>query len=168
MTQPQIFYAEIFQLVHRRINPRGIFVVKMKSGKSALLYALTRHIIRKETAYSALEIAGVGKIMPVDTMGIDAEKSTAEKSSASVEVALMLISNDSFELELAWISKLKKRGAQIIAVITRSDELPDGGKALAAAGMTTINATHDAEKDMGIAELNAEIVRRLSEIDKQN
>ncbi len=148
----------------------GIFG-KRKSGKSALLYALTRHIIRKETAYSALEIAGVGKIMPVDTMGIDAEKSTAEKSSASVEVALMLISNDSFELELAWISKLKKRGAQIIAVITRSDELPDGGKALAAAveevsGLKALCVS--AEKDTGIAELNAEIVRRLSEIDKQN
>ena len=82
----------------------GIFG-KRKSGKSALMYALTRHKMTKETKYSAMEIAGVGKIMLVDTVGVDVEKSTAEKSAESIEVALILISNYSFELELAWISK---------------------------------------------------------------
>ncbi len=147
----------------------GIFG-KRKSGKSALTYALTRLILRNdENAYSTMEIAGVGKIMPVDTMGIDAEKSTAAKSAASMEIALMLISNDSFELELAWISKLKRLGVEVIAVITQADKFPDGGKALAAAvrevsGLPTFCVS--AEKGTGVVELNREIIRRLSEIER--
>lgn len=143
----------------------GIFG-KRKSGKSALMYALTRHKMTKETKYSAMEIAGVGKIMLVDTVGVDVEKSTAEKSAESIEVALILISNYSFELELAWISKLKKLGAAVIAVITQCDKISDGGKNLAAA----VNEVSDlkpictsAETGAGIEELNAEIINRLKE-----
>ena len=110
----------------------GIFG-KRKSGKSALMYALTRHKIRQDAELCAMEISGVAKIMLVDTVGVDVEGSTAEKSAQSVEVALILIADDSFELELAWISKLRKAGTSIIAVITRSDTFSDGGKALAAA-----------------------------------
>ena len=110
----------------------GIFG-KRKSGKSALMYALTRHKIRQDAELCAMEISGVAKIMLVDTVGVDVEGSTAEKSAQSVDVALILIADDSFELELAWISKLRKAGTSIIAVITRSDTFSDGGKALAAA-----------------------------------
>ena len=143
----------------------GIFG-KRKSGKSALMYALTRHKMTKETKYSAMEIAGVGKIMLVDTVGVDVEKSTAEKSAESIEVALILISNYSFELELAWISKLKKIGAAVIAVITQCDKFSDGGKNLAAAvnevsGLKPICTS--AETGAGIEELNAEIINRLKE-----
>jgi len=143
----------------------GIFG-KRKSGKSALMYALTRHKMTKETKYSAMEIAGVGKIMLVDTVGVDVEKSTAEKSAESIEVALILISNYSFELELAWISKLKKLGAAVIAVITQCDKISDGGKNLAAAvnevsGLKPICTS--AETGAGIEELNAEIINRLKE-----
>ena len=144
----------------------GIFG-KRKSGKSALMYALTRHKMTKETRYSAMEIAGVGKIiMLVDTVGVDVEKSTAEKSAESIEVALILISNYSFELELAWISKLKKIGAAVIAVITQCDKFSDGGKNLAAAvnevsGLKPICTS--AETGAGIEELNAEIINRLKE-----
>ncbi len=96
----------------------GIFG-KRKSGKSALMYALTKYKMANETQYSTMEIGGVEKIMLVDTMGVDVEQSTAEKSAESIEVALVLISNDSFELELAWISKLKRIGAKIIAMCGR-------------------------------------------------
>ena len=81
----------------------GIFG-KRKSGKSALMYALTQHKIK--ATFRAMEIGSVTKVMLVDTVGVDVEDSTAEKSAQSVEVALMLITDDTFELELAWISKL--------------------------------------------------------------
>ena len=128
------------------------------------MYALTRHKMTKETKYSAMEIAGVGKIMLVDTVGVDVEKSTAEKSAESIEVALILISNYSFELELAWISKLKKIGAEVIAVITQCDKFADGGQNLAAAvaevsGLNPICTS--AETGAGIEKLNAEILSKL-------
>ena len=141
----------------------GIFG-KRKSGKSAIMYALTNYKMTNETKYSAMEISGVGKIMLVDTVGVDVEKSTAEKSAESIEVALILISNDSFELELAWISKLKKFGAAIIPVISQCDKFADGGKSLAAAvnevsGLKSICTS--AETGAGIEELHAEIINRL-------
>ena len=89
----------------------GIFG-KRKSGKSALLHALRKTDMMGGTNFSAVEIAGVGKIMLVDTVGVDAPDSTAERSAASIEVALMLIANESFELELAWLSKLRKLGTR--------------------------------------------------------
>lgn len=142
----------------------GIFG-KRKSGKSALMYALTNFKITNETKFSAMEIGGVGKIMLVDTVGVDVESSTAEKSAASMEVALMLISNDSFELELSWISKLRKNKISIIPVISQADKFSDGGKSLAAAvnevsGLKAICTS--AETGFGIEKLNAEIVRQLS------
>lgn len=141
----------------------GIFG-KRKSGKSALMYALTKYKMANETQYSTMEIGGVEKIMLVDTMGVDVEQSTAEKSAESIEVALVLISNDSFELELAWISKLKRIGAKIIAVICQCDKLTNAGKNLAAAvaevsGLTPICTS--AETGAGIAELHEEIINKL-------
>ena len=143
----------------------GIFG-KRKSGKSALMYALTKHKIRQDAELCAMEISGVTKVMLVDTVGVDVEGSTAEKSAQSVEVALMLIANDSFELELAWISKLRKGGSSVIAVVSRADTFPDGGEALAAAvrevsGLETICVS--SETGAGVEELDAEINRRLSE-----
>ena len=142
----------------------GIFG-KRKSGKSALMYALTSHRIMNETRYSSMEIGGVGKIMLVDTVGVDAEPSFAEKSAESVEVALMLIANDSFELELGWLSKLKKSGAAVIAVITQIDKLSDAGESLAAAvkevsGIETICVS--AKTGIGIDELSNKIISVLS------
>jgi len=142
----------------------GIFG-KRKSGKSALMYALTKQKIIQDAAFSAMEIGGVTKVMLVDTVGVDVEGSTAEKSAQSVEVALMLITDDSFELELGWIGKLKKGGASVIAVITRADTFDDGGAALAAAvrevsGLETFCVS--ATKGTGIVELDEEINRRLA------
>ena len=142
----------------------GIFG-KRKSGKSALMYALTHYKMTNEHNYRAMEISGVGKIMLVDTVGVDVEQSTAEKSAESIEVALILISNDSFELELAWISKLKRLGAEIIAVICQCDRFADGGKNLAAA-VTEVSGLKpictSAETGAGIPELHEEIINKLT------
>ena len=142
----------------------GIFG-KRKSGKSALVHALRKTDMMGGTSFSAMEIGGVGKIMLVDTVGVDAPDSTAERSAASIEVALMLISNDSFELEMAWLSKLRKTGAEIILVITQADKFSDGGKNLAAAvnevsGIKPVCVS--ATTGTGIEELHAEIIRKLS------
>ena len=143
----------------------GIFG-KRKSGKSALMYALTQHKIK--ATFKAMEIGSVTKVMLVDTVGVDVEDSTAEKSAQSIEVALMLITNDSFELELAWISKLKKSGSSIIVVISQADKFADGGLALAAAveevsGLKAICVS--AVTGAGVAELDEEINRLLGSRD---
>lgn len=139
----------------------GIFG-KRKSGKSALMYALTRHKVN--ATFKAMEISGVTRVMLVDTVGVDVEGSTAAESAQSVEVSLMLICNDSFELELAWISKLRKAGSAVIVVISQADRFDDGGKALAAAveEVSGLNAfCVSSITDAGIAELDAEINRLL-------
>lgn len=142
----------------------GIFG-KRKSGKSALMYALTRQKIIQDAAFRAMEISSVTKVMLVDTVGVDVEGSTAEESAQSIAVALMLICNDSFELELAWISKLRKAGSSVIIVISMADTFADGGAALAAAvkevsGLNAICVS--AETGAGVAELDEEINRRLA------
>ena len=145
----------------------GIFG-KRKSGKSALMYALTKHKIK--ATFRAMEIGSVTKVMLVDTVGVDVENSTAEKSAQSIEVALMLITDDSFELELAWISKLQKSGTSIIVVVSQADKFSDGGKALAAAvkevsGLEALCVS--AHTGAGIEELDAEINRLLESRDQQ-
>ena len=139
----------------------GIFG-KRKSGKSALMYALTRHKVN--ATFKKMEISGITKVMLVDTVGVDVEGSTAEESAQSVEVALMLIANDSFELELAWINKLRKAGSSVIVVISQADRFEDGGASLAAAvkevsGLATLCVS--SITDAGIAELDAEIEKQL-------
>jgi GTPase Era involved in 16S rRNA processing len=143
----------------------GIFG-KRKSGKSALMYALTKHKIK--ATFRSMEIGSVTKVMLVDTVGVDVEDSTAEKSAQSVEVSLMLITDDSFELELAWISKLKKGGSEVIVVISQADKFDDGGKALAAAvkevsGLKSLCVS--SLTGAGIEELDAEINRLLGSRD---
>lgn len=143
----------------------GIFG-KRKSGKSALMYALTKHKIK--ATFRAMEIGSVTKVMLVDTVGVDVEDSTAELSAQSVEVALMLITDDTFELELAWISKLKKGGSSIIVVISQADKFADGGLALAAAvkEVSGLNALCvSSMTGAGIEELDEEINRLLESRD---
>lgn len=143
----------------------GIFG-KRKSGKSTLMYALTKQKIIQDAAFSAMEISGITRVMLVDTVGVDVEEdSTAEKTAQSVDVALMLITDDSFELELGWIGKLRKAGSSIIVVISQADKFPDGGKALAAAvnevsGLKTFCVS--SQTGAGVAELDEEINRRLA------
>lgn len=142
----------------------GIFG-KRKSGKSALMYALTRQKIIQDAAFSAMEISGITRVMLVDTVGVDVADSTAEKSAQTVELALMLITDDSFELELAWISKLRKAGSSIIVVISQADKFIDGGEALAAAvrevsGLKTVCVS--SLTGAGVVELDEEINRQLA------
>ena len=96
---------------------------------------------------------------------MDVENSTAEKSAESIELALLLISDNFFELELAWLSKLKKTGAKIIIVVSRSDIFPDEGKSLAASvaevsGIKPVRVS--AKTGSGMETLAKEIINKLS------
>ena len=76
----------------------------------------------------------------------------------------MLISNDSFELELAWINRLNRAGTIVIPVVSQIDKMPDNGKLLAAAvqeasGKKTVCVS--SKKNIGINALQEEIVKLM-------
>ena len=76
----------------------------------------------------------------------------------------MLISNDSMELELAWINRLNRSGTKVIPIVSQIDKLEDNGKLLAAAvseasGKTPIRVS--AKQKIGINELREEIIRLI-------
>ena len=122
---------------------------RRNSGKSALVNALTGQEVvlvsdvagtTTDPVYKAMEIRGLGPITFVDTAGFDDEGKLGEQrvrrteeAVAGIDIALMLFADDSMELELAWMNRLKKSGTAVIPVISMTDRLPDGGKSLAAA-----------------------------------
>ncbi len=114
---------------------------KRSSGKSALINALLGRDAAAvkptvEPTYQAMEIYGIGSVTLVDTAGLDSTGKRIQKTQAAAEkldVALMLMANDSLELELVWMSRLRHNGVAIIPVISQIDKMPDEGRHLAAA-----------------------------------
>ncbi len=121
----------------RRIGLFG----KKSSGKSALINALLGRDAAAvsettEPIYQAMEIYGIGPVTLIDTAGLDADGKRVQKTQVAAEkldAALMLMSNDSLELELVWMSRLKHNGVEVIPVISQIDKMPDEGRHLAAA-----------------------------------
>ena len=78
----------------------------------------------------------------------------------------MLIANDYFDLEMAWLSKLRKIGVKIILVVSQADKFLDGGKNLAAA-INEISGENvicvSAKTGFGIEELNKTILKKLAD-----
>ena len=145
---------------------------KRSSGKSALISALlgedTANLAEtKEPTYKAMDIQGIGSVTIVDTAGLDGSDKRVKKTQAAAEnidIALMLISNDSMELELAWINRLNRSGTKVIPIVSQIDKLEDNGKLLAAAvseasGKTPIRVS--AKQKIGINELREEIIRLI-------
>lgn len=114
---------------------------KKSSGKSALINALLGRDAADvhettEPTYQAMEIYGIGSVTLVDTAGLDSTGKRVKKTQAAadkLDVALMLMSNASLELELVWMSRLRHKGVEIIPVISQIDKMPDEGRQLAAA-----------------------------------
>ena len=112
---------------------------KRSSGKSALINALLGRdaaAVKPTVEPTYMEIYGIGSVTLVDTAGLDSTGKRIQKTQAAAEkldVALMLMSNDSLELELVWMSRLRHNGVAIIPVISQIDKMPDEGKHLAAA-----------------------------------
>ena len=89
-----------------------------------------------------------------------------EEAATGIDIALVLIADDSFELELAWMHRLGKAGTSVIPVVSKTDLLPDEGASLASAvreasGRTPVRVS--ARKPSGLDELQEEIIRRLPE-----
>ncbi len=155
---------------------------RRNSGKSALVNALTGQDVvlvsdvagtTTDPVYKAMEIQGLGPITFVDTAGFDDTGSLGEQrvrkteeAAAGIDIALMLFANDSMDLELAWMNRLKKTGTNVIPVISMVDRLPDGGKALAAAvreasGKRAVCVS--SREHIGLDDLHEEIIRSMPE-----
>ena len=147
----------------------GIFG-KRSSGKSALINALlgidaVEISETTEPIYKAMDIKGLGAVTLVDTAGLDSEGKRVKKTQETAEeidIALMLIANDSIELELAWISRLNRAGTPVIPIVSQIDKFSDDGKHLAAAvreasGKKAIRVS--AKQKIGLDELRKEIIK---------
>ncbi len=155
---------------------------RRNSGKSALVNAMTGQEVvlvsdvagtTTDPVYKAMEIQGLGPITFVDTAGFDDEGKLGdqrvrktEEAAAGIDIALMLFADDSMELELAWMNRLKKAGTAVIPVVSRADCHPDGGKALAAAvreasGKRAVCVS--SKQRTGLDELQEEIIRCMPE-----
>ena len=145
---------------------------KRNSGKSALINALLGKNsadvkTTTEPIYKAMDIRGIGSVMIVDTAGIDAGAKTTQQTqeaAAKIDVALMVISNDSIELELAWINRLMRSGTVVIPVVSKIDKQLDDGKQLAAAileasGKKPVRVS--AKKYIGIDDLRNAIIEAV-------
>ena len=145
---------------------------KRSSGKSALINALLGEDSAEvsettEPIYKAMDIQGIGAVTIVDTAGLDGSDKRVKKTQAAAEeidVALMLIANDSMELELAWINRLNRAGTLIIPVVSQIDKMSDNGKHLAvavreASGKNPIRVS--AKQKIGIEELRSEIIKLI-------
>ena len=145
---------------------------KRSSGKSALINALIGENAAdlsetKEPIYKAMDIQGIGAVTIVDTAGLDGSEKRVKKTEAEAEkidVALMLIANDSMELELAWINRLTRAGTKVIPVVSQIDKWADNGKVLAAAvreasGKNPVCVS--AKQNIGIEELRSEIIKLI-------
>ena len=145
---------------------------KRSSGKSALISVLlgendSNISETTEPTYKSMDIQGVGAVTIVDTAGLDSNDKHVKKTQAAAEeidVALMLIANDSMELELAWINRLNRAGTLVIPVVSQIDKMEDSGRHLAAAvreasGKTPIRVS--AKQNIGIDELRSEIIKLI-------
>lgn len=114
---------------------------KRNSGKSSLINALTG----QETAvvsdiagtttdpvYKAMEIAGIGACVFIDTAGFDDEGELGElrvKQTMRVvertDIALIVCTDGNITDELRWNERLKEKNVPVIWVLNKSDQLPD-------------------------------------------
>ena len=110
---------------------------KRSSGLNALLGRDAEAVSETtEPIYQSMEIYGLGSVTLIDTAGLDSSGKRVQKTQAATEkldAAIMLMSNDSLELELVWMSRLKHKGVEVIPVISQIDKMPDEGRHLAAA-----------------------------------
>lgn len=154
---------------------------RCNSGKTSLLNALTGQDVGvvSDTAgtttdpiYKAMEIAGLGPCLFVDTAGFDDKSELGmlrvvktKEAASAVDIALMIFTGDDMVLELNWLDKLKETKAKIIPVISKIDMRESEGEKLVAAlatqGLKPIQVSSKTKK--GIDKLLDEIIRALPE-----
>lgn len=155
---------------------------RRNSGKSSLINAITGQAVATvspvagtttDLVYKAMELRSIGAVVFIDTAGFDDEGELGalrvEKTIDAlkmVDIALVLFHDEDISLELEWIKRLRQNKTPVVAVVSKTDTLADGGKALAAkvakeTGLTPVfsSSTHK----IGLDELERELIRKLPE-----
>lgn len=118
----------------------GVFG-KVNSGKSSLVNAVTRQNTAvvsdvpgttTDSVSKSMELPGVGPVVFIDTAGLgDAGKLGAlrmeqtARAADRADVALMVFGGVPTETEKEWIEKFRTRRVSVIAVLNKSDIIPD-------------------------------------------
>lgn len=155
---------------------------RRNSGKSSLINAITGQAVATvspvagtttDLVYKAMELRSIGAVVFIDTAGFDDEGELGalrvEKTVDAlkmVDIALVLFHDEDMSLELEWIKRLRQNKTPLIAIISKTDTLADGGKTLAAkvakeTGLAPVfsSSTHK----IGLDELERELIRKLPE-----
>ncbi|WP_432646353.1 [FeFe] hydrogenase H-cluster maturation GTPase HydF [Mitsuokella sp.] len=165
---------------------------RRNSGKSSLVNALTGQNVATvspvpgtttDPVYKAMEIHGIGPVVFIDTAGFDdvgslggLRVSRTKDAAKETDIALVLFhqeeagekraAEDDFAEEFCWLQSLQKRQIPVIPVVSRTDEMEDGGRALAKCifeGTKISPVCISSKTGAGIEKLRAEIARQLPE-----
>ncbi len=122
---------------------------RRNSGKSSLLNALTgqQAALVSDTpgtttdpVFKAMELAGAGPVVFIDTAGFDDIGELGGKrvgktrlAAEKTDIALLLFGDDEMGEELRWLKWFQARKTPLAVIVSRVDERPDRGTALAEA-----------------------------------
>ena len=121
---------------------------RRNAGKSSLLNALIKQgaSLVSEVAgtttdpvYKAMELPGAGAVVFIDTAGFDdtgalgeARVAKTRQAAEKTDLALLLFPAEEMAAEKEWAAWFRARKTPVVAIVSRADEQPDGGMALAA------------------------------------
>lgn len=158
----------------------GIFG-KRNSGKSSLINALTNQDISlvseikgttTDPVYKAMEVRGVGACIFIDTAGFDDDgelgKLRIEKTKQALlktDIAIIIFTEEDFDLEFKWFSLFKEQNTPVIAVINKADILENTNtiKVKISEKFKLNPITVSAYEKSGIDDLLFEISRNIPE-----
>ncbi|MGI6361126.1 MAG: [FeFe] hydrogenase H-cluster maturation GTPase HydF [Bacillota bacterium] len=154
---------------------------KRNSGKSSLINAICGQEIAlvsevagttTDPVYKNMEINPLGPCTLIDTAGFDDSgrlgQMRVEKSRQALDktdVALLVVADDEFSAEQAWVAEFKKRKIPFIVIISKADLRADNNdladKAQAALGVKPLIVS--ARNKQNIGRIKEEIARFMPE-----
>ena len=155
---------------------------RRNAGKSSLINALTEQAVATVSAvpgtttdpvYKAMELHGIGPVVFIDTAGFDDEGTLGklrvaktEQAARETDIALLLFSGLDMAEELRWLAFFRRQKTPVILIVSRTDELPDGGRQLQTAVAQAAGAVplliHAGDK-AGLDKVRQELIRALPE-----
>ena len=155
---------------------------RRNSGKSSLVNALTGQQVATVSAvpgtttdpvYKAMELHGIGPVVFIDTAGFDDEGvlgqlrvEKTELAAKETDIALVLFHDEDMAEEIGWIKHFQQLGTPVVAVISRIDELADGGRKLQETVQAIVSKPPvlvSARSGIGLDALRGELIRQLPE-----
>lgn len=158
----------------------GVFG-RRNSGKSSLVNVITGQQVAvvsdvagttTDPVCKAMEIAGIGPCLLIDTAGFDDEGELGalrvEKTRLAMkkcDIAILVFTQTDMAEELSWLDQLRASGAKVIAVAGRADEQRDIRALCAAISERTGLAAipFSARSGEGAAELRTALLRAMPE-----